>query len=431
MRQAGSVRRRSTSSRWQGGGRRLALSLPVVLFTATVTYVANGALRPPEPPRQPGNSLISLVQTAGRPHRVTRNESHRPPLLTEAALRETATSEPVARATAPGMSGDGTVHNIASLLDMIDNGARLVPAAPAESPGNSEPVSSRGAEREAPPATPAQQVAVLTPALAPAPTASPAAAAAPSKPEQLAALPPPSPSAMPAAWRVYAQPFDRRDKRPRLALIVAGTDDSMDVVLASALPAGVTLALDPYTRHLADAIVLARSRGHEVMLTLSAPQIARGRRDVGPIAILSSLDPKENLERLDWALGRTTGFVGVLDIVGNRPAGEAQPILGTLAQRGLMLVSGTQILSSGSALPVATGDAVISPNLTRRDIDARLGSLAEKVEHDGAAVGIALVDRPLLRHLEAWLGGLAGQSIALVPASAVAAPEPPTGIARK
>jgi uncharacterized protein len=423
VRRAGSGKKSGTSSRQHRGARRLVLSVPIMLLVATVTFVANGALRPPEPPRQAGNALISLIQMSGVPHRPARNESHRPSPLTETALQQTEGLEPVARATAPGMSGDGTVHNAASLLELRTGDMRLVPVTPTESPGNAEPDPSRGASRESSPAASAQQLAALTPAPTPAPS--------PPKSEQLAALSPLPPSASPAAWRVYAQPFDRRDKRPRLALIVAGTDDTMDVALASSLPAGVTLALDPYARHLADAIVLARSRGHEVMLTLSAPPLAHGRHDFGPMAILSSLDPRENLERLDWALGRTTGFVGVLDIVGNRPPAEAQPILGMLGQHGLMLVSGTQVTADGAALPVATGDLVISPNLPRRDIDARLEALAAKVQNDGAAVGIALVDRPLLRHLEAWLGGLAGQSIALVPASATATPEPATGIARK
>ena len=48
------------------------------------------------------------------------------------------------------------------------------------------------------------------------------------------------------------------------------------------------------------------------------------------MAILSSVDPKENLERLDWALDRATGFVGVVDIIGNRTAAEAGPILARL-----------------------------------------------------------------------------------------------------
>jgi hypothetical protein len=402
--------------------------VPVVLLVATVTFVANGALRPPERPRQAGNALISLVQMSGVHRRAPRGDDHRSSPLIEAALQQTATLEPVARATAPGTSGDGTVHNAASLLDLRKGDLLVVPVTPSESPGNLESISIRGARRAASPAAPAQQLAAVMPPAAPAPA--PASAPSPSKPEQLASLSPAPPSTTPAAWHVYAQPFDRRDKRPRLALIVAGTDDSMDIALASSLPAGVTLALDPYARHLADAIVLARSRGHEVMLTLSAPQIAHGRRDLGPMAILSSLDPKENLQRLDWALGRTTGFVGVLDIIGDRSPVEAQPILGALAQRGLMLVSGTPISAEGAAVPVATGEVAITPNLPRRDVDARLEALAEKVQHDGTAVGIALVDRPLLRRLEAWLDGLAGQSIALVPASAAAGSEA-AGIAQK
>ena len=53
------------------------------------------------------------------------------------------------------------------------------------------------------------------------------------------------------AWLATAQPFDAADKRPRLALIVAGADDDMDRAIAI-LPAAVTLALDPYARRLPD-----------------------------------------------------------------------------------------------------------------------------------------------------------------------------------
>ena len=186
----------------------------------------------------------------------------------------------------------------------------------------------------------------------------------------------------------------------------------------------MTLALDPYARRLPEWIELARAKGHEVLLTLSTPPIARGQRDAGPMAILSSVDPKENLERLDWALDRAAGFVGVVDIVGNRPAAETDPILAKLGEHGLMLVSGTAVGAETASVPLATGDVVIAPNVPRRELDRRLAQLQDKARRDGQAVGIVVADPALLRHLAAWLASLRNQSIALAPATATIAAKP-------
>jgi polysaccharide deacetylase 2 family uncharacterized protein YibQ len=149
------------------------------------------------------------------------------------------------------------------------------------------------------------------------------------------------------------------------------------------------------------------------------------------MAILSSLDPKENLERLDWALDRASGFVGVLDIVGNRPAAETGPILAKLGEHGLMLVSGTSIENGATRLPFAIADVLIVPSLSHHDLDQRLAALQDKAKRDGHAVGIAIVTPATMHHIAAWLATLANQSIALAPATAMVSDRPHAGIAQK
>lgn len=334
--------------------------------------------------------------TAFRPRR------HEPVIAV--TWRGDATLRPVANATAPGLLGDGTLRIAATLIDSVASSSTIVDERPADSRGT-VPIVAHAAPSPAVPSHDREQVASLTPPERPAP-------------------PPPV-----AAWRVYAQHFDATDARPRIALIVAGVDDEMESAIAS-LPAPVTLALDPYARRLPEWIDLARSRGHEVVLTLSTPPIAHDRRNAGPMAILSSLNPTENLERLDWALGRAAGFVGVVDIVGNRPAAETDPILEKLGEQGLMLVSGTALPGATPVVPVETGDVVISPNLSRRDIDRRLAALQDKARSDGHAVGIVVADAALFRHLQAWLASLGRQQITLAPATAMIA-APDSGIAKE
>jgi polysaccharide deacetylase 2 family uncharacterized protein YibQ len=312
-----------------------------------------------------------------------------------------ATIQPAARATGPGVSADGAIHIAATLLDSVAPKVAIAKAMGTESPGTSP---------SAPPATPSRTMPAAT--------------------EQVASLTPMErPAAPTAAWRLYGHHMDTADTRPHIALIVAGDDDNMDGALAT-LPAAVTLALDPYARRLPEWIERARTKGHEVLLTLSAPPVGHDRENAGPMAILSSLDPKENLERLDWALDRATGFVGVVDIVGNRPAAETGEIVARLRRRGLMLVSGTALQGGPPTVPTATSNIVLSPNLSRRQVEQKLAELQAEADRDGHAVGIAIVNRPLLHYLATWLAGLANQSIALAPATAMIAADAGTGIAK-
>jgi uncharacterized protein len=245
--------------------------------------------------------------------------------------------------------------------------------------------------------------------------AAPAEAAAPAIVEKLVA-----PAAVTEPWRRFARPFDLNDPRPLISVVVAGADDNMESAIES-LPPAVTVALDPYARRLPTWIELARARGHEVLLTLSVPPLNHGRSDAGPMAILSSLDPKENLERLDWALNRASGFVGVLDIAGNWPTDEAGKIVSVLEHRGLMLVDSGKEPAESATLPLAAADAVLMPDASRAEIDKELVELEALARQNGRALAIGLVNARLLHRVAGWVAGLERKSIALAPASALAA----------
>src|SRR3546814_7516032 len=63
--------------------------------------------------------------------------------------------------------------------------------------------------------------------------------------------------------------------------------------------------------------------------------------DPGPQALLTGLTPQENLDRLDWVLGRGSAYVGVAGSMGSRfTASRAaiEPILPEMKQRGLLFV---------------------------------------------------------------------------------------------
>src|SRR3546814_19466467 len=64
--------------------------------------------------------------------------------------------------------------------------------------------------------------------------------------------------------------------------------------------------------------------------------------DPGPQALLTGLTPHENLDRLDWVLGRGSASVGVAGSMGSRftPSRAAiEPILQEMKQRCLLFVA--------------------------------------------------------------------------------------------
>ena len=71
-------------------------------------------------------------------------------------------------------------------------------------------------------------------------------------------------------WQVYARHFDATDRRPVVAIVIAGLglDQAATREAVERLPPAVTLAYSPYASDLAVAIAAARKAGHEVLLGL-------------------------------------------------------------------------------------------------------------------------------------------------------------------
>ena len=65
------------------------------------------------------------------------------------------------------------------------------------------------------------------------------------------------------------------------------------------------------------------------------------RQDPGPETLLTTLDPKQNLDRLHWVMGRGTAYVGLVGIMGDRftqQRDSLEPVLDEMKARGLLYV---------------------------------------------------------------------------------------------
>jgi polysaccharide deacetylase 2 family uncharacterized protein YibQ len=323
------------------------------------------------------------------------------------------------------------------------------PAAPAAEPAAEAPAAPPAAEHgggeaqtaATPPADGAARTAPPageTAAQAPSPVPAPAVALAPAPDPALVERGPNGQLPIIArdgrtSFEVYARPFDDKTNRPRIALVVAGLGLRQTVTRKAIadLPPEVSLAFTPYARGLADWIAEARGDGHEVLLQIPMEPIDYPANDPGPQTLLTSLTPVDNGKRLDWVLGRATGYVGLVTLMGSKFTADAAaltPIVETLKTRGLMLVDSRTAprsvvvpLATKAGLPRAAVTVQIDSRPVRASIDQRLAELERAAVANGFAVGLAAEGVPIAYDaIAAWAATLGERGLVLAPVSAVA-----------
>lgn len=242
-------------------------------------------------------------------------------------------------------------------------------------------------------------------------------------------------------WQVYSRPFDRADKRPRIAVVITGMglDGDLTTQAIERLPPAVTLSFDPYARQLAQQTNAARQAGHEILLDLPMEPTDYPRQDPGPATLLTSLDDGQNIARLNWVLGRAAGYVGVTGLSGSRFTSarqSIQPILVALKQRGLMFIDSraseqsiAASLARSLGVPWAMNDRLLDSEPSQDGVDKALANLEERARRDGAALGIGTPYPVTLERIAAWVPTLAGKGLVLAPSTAVANSQPPPTVA--
>jgi polysaccharide deacetylase 2 family uncharacterized protein YibQ len=231
---------------------------------------------------------------------------------------------------------------------------------------------------------------------------------------------------------VYARPSGRSaDARPaaRVALVVGGLGISPTATAdaVAKLPDEVTLAFAPYGGDLERHVTLAREDGHEVMLQAPMEPFDYPDNDPGPHTLTVRARTQENIGHLHWALGRFTGYVGVINFMGARlTADEAAlaPILREIGSRGLVFVddgsSSRSIaiqVGAGAGTPTARADLVVD-GVPRPDaIDRQLERLEQIAKQRGFALGSAGALPVTVDRVAQWAKTLEGRGIILVPVS--------------
>jgi len=231
--------------------------------------------------------------------------------------------------------------------------------------------------------------------------------------------------------RVAALKADQTDK-PRIAIVIGGLGVSASNTneALSKLPGEVTLAFSPYGADVDKAVARARADGHEVLLQVPMEPFDYPDNDPGPQTLLTTLLADQNLDRLYWLMSRFQGYVGVVNVMGNRfTASERSltPILNEVTKRGLIYVddgasprSLASQIAGASRLPFAKAEVVIDAVPTPASIDRALTRLEALAREHGVVVGIASAMPAAIDRIAQWAKAAEGRGLVLVPISVVA-----------
>jgi len=231
-------------------------------------------------------------------------------------------------------------------------------------------------------------------------------------------------------WRVYGRPFDAADKRPRIALVIAemGVNRQMTERALAELPGPVTLAFSANAPGLDQWVRRAREDSHEVLLGVPMEPTTFPRDDPGPGALLTTLSDSGNIERLQRAMARSQGYVGIVNHMGSRftnAPDSLKPVVAELKARGLLLLDNRQGLRSlggrmatQAGVPRALVDRQLDQVPSRDAIDVQLDELTALARERGVAVAIAAPLPLVVERIKEWLPRLQEAGIALAPVSA-------------
>jgi len=228
----------------------------------------------------------------------------------------------------------------------------------------------------------------------------------------------------------YAVPVTSA-KKFRIAIVVSGLGMSALATKSAldALPGGVTLGFAPYAGDVGQWVAQARAKGHEVLLEIPMEPFDFPDSDPGPHTLRAGQEEDANMQRLNWALSRFTGYAGVTNLLGPRFLSDTEalsPVLTSLNRRGLYFFdngaasqSVLPTVASQLGMPAAESGAALDTIQTPLEIDHRLFELETQARANGSAVGSAFLYPVSIARIAEWARGLESRGFVLVPVSAI------------
>lgn len=284
--------------------------------------------------------------------------------------------------------------------------------------------------KAAPAAAPGDSLALA--ALPAAPAAAVVGEAGLTEPSAFGPLPRVAPDGR-RARDVYARPASAGADAARIAIVIGGLGISQTGTQKAieTLPEDVTLAFAPHGGSLQRWAAKARAEGHEILLQIPLEPHGYPQENPGEHTLLVSA-PGDMRQDLHWALGRLSGYAGVMNYMGARFTADERalvPLIGEIGERGLYFLddgsspeSRTGEVGEGLRVPVLQADRVLDRNRTPAGVERALAELEAIAATRGYAIGVASAFPTSVAAIASWTKGAEARGVALVPASALLSP---------
>jgi hypothetical protein len=144
--------------------------------------------------------------------------------------------------------------------------------------------------------------------------------------------------------------------------------------------------------------------------------------DPGPQTLLSNGSAEDIQAKMDWLLGRATGYFGVTNYLGDRFVASdtgTSAFLAVLRQRGLAFMDDGTARRRPGAWARASADRVIDQQQTPAAIVAQLNALEALAKSRGSALGTGFSYPVTVEAAARWTAGLEARGLQLAPASAM------------
>lgn len=229
-------------------------------------------------------------------------------------------------------------------------------------------------------------------------------------------------------WQRNAMPAPAFQGQPQIAIVIDDLGlDRNRTERAIALKGPITLSFLAYASDLPEQTEAARRAGHELVVHVPMEPILRPKL-VTQMSSGGEPPHDELLRRLRWDLSRFSGYVGVDNHLGNRLSTDpesTEAVINELKARGLVFLDsrsgGSSALSDAArkGVPTVTRDVLLDDDVTVSSVNDRLSQLEAIARQRGTAIAVGHPHDLTLDALKAWIAGLSGKGLQLVPLTAI------------
>lgn len=220
-------------------------------------------------------------------------------------------------------------------------------------------------------------------------------------------------------------PTDKTVRSGKVAVIVRGLglSQSATETAITKMPPAVALSFSPYAQNLKKWLEMAKANGHEVLVEVPMESKSFPAEDPGPLGLMTSLEPKKNLERVDSILKVVPSAIGIDDSMGSKfreSEAAMSPVFAKLKEKNLIYVQ-TQpgVLIGEPGVPHAIADVIMDERPFRAAVDARLDYAERLAKFQGSALAVMSPKPVSYERLALWLETIKSKNIVLAPVSEV------------